>query len=232
MHHRPILWCVDVCNRRCLWAAISVADMQAGGLAAACFAVVTDMRSLVLTETGLHALRPLAPGESWDDCRRQMAEFRRLLASEPVRLALTARDVIDNHQRGQLSGILTAEGGDFLEGRLDRLPQVWSEGMRSITIVHYRVNEIGDIQTETPVHGGLSAFGADLVREMNALGFIIDLAHASYDVVKQAAAITTGRCCCRTTTCSTSSAHTRLITVEQARLIAVPVARSGRGRPA
>lgn len=200
---------------------ISVADMQAGGLAAACFAVVTDMKSLVLTETGLHALRPLAPGESWDDCRRQLAEFRRLLASEPIRLALTARDVIDNHQRGQLSGILTAEGGDFLEGRLERLPQVWSEGMRSITIVHYRVNEIGDIQTETPVHGGLSAFGADLVREMNALGFIIDLAHASHEVVRQAAAITT-----RPLLLSHShlqhepAAHTRLITVEQARLIA------------
>lgn len=50
-----------------------------------------------------------------------------------------------------------------------------------ITLVHYRVNELGDIQTETPHHGGLTAFGGEVVTEMNRLGMIIDLAHATFE---------------------------------------------------
>ena len=47
-------------------------------------------------------------------------------------------------------------------------------------MVHYRQNEFGDLQTEPPLHGGLSDAGRLLVAEMNRLGMIIDLAHASF----------------------------------------------------
>jgi membrane dipeptidase len=47
--------------------------------------------------------------------------------------------------------------------------------------VHYRVNEIGDVQTEEPVHGGLTAFGRDVVAECNRLGVIVDCAHATLE---------------------------------------------------
>jgi membrane dipeptidase len=46
------------------------------------------------------------------------------------------------------------------------------------------VNETGDIQTAPPVHGGLTPFGADVVRRMNRLGIIVDVAHCSEDTVK------------------------------------------------
>ena len=49
--------------------------------------------------------------------------------------------------------------------------------------MHYRINEIGDIQTEDPRHKGLTAFGLDVVKEMNKLGMVIDVAHASSDTL-------------------------------------------------
>jgi membrane dipeptidase len=48
-------------------------------------------------------------------------------------------------------------------------------------LVHYRVNAIGDVQTEEPVHGGLTAFGREVVAECNRLGVVIDCAHATFE---------------------------------------------------
>ncbi|MBV9555228.1 MAG: membrane dipeptidase, partial [Alphaproteobacteria bacterium] len=85
-----------------------------------------------------------------------------------------------------------AEGADFLEGRLERLDEARVQhGLRHLQLVHYRPNELGDIQTEAPVHNGLTDFGAEVVRACNRLGIVVDVAHATYEVVKRVAATTT-----------------------------------------
>lgn len=86
--------------------------------------------------------------------------------------------------------VLAIEGCDFLEGDLDRLDLMEQRGVRSIQLTHYLVNETGDIQTEPPVHGGLTAFGAAAVRRMNQRGIIVDVAHCSEDTVKGVVAAT------------------------------------------
>jgi membrane dipeptidase len=77
--------------------------------------------------------------------------------------------------------LLSCEGGDFLEGRLEPLAEARAAGASSLTLVHYRVNDIGDVQTEDPVHGGLTHFGRQVVAECNRLGVIIDCAHATFE---------------------------------------------------
>src|SRR5438093_270318 len=72
---------------------------------------------------------------------------------------------------------LMAQGADVLatEPTID----LHALGMRSIQLMHYTVNELGDIQTEPPRHQGLTSAGQEIVAEMNRLGMIVDGAHAS-----------------------------------------------------
>jgi membrane dipeptidase len=58
-------------------------------------------------------------------------------------------------------------------------------------LVHYAPNEVGDLQTADANYKGLSDFGKGLVKKMNAMGMVIDLAHASYQTTKDVASITT-----------------------------------------
>jgi membrane dipeptidase len=58
-------------------------------------------------------------------------------------------------------------------------------------LTHYRVNELGDIQTTPAVHGGLTDFGAEVIRCCNRLGIVVDVAHGTYDLVKRAVSVTT-----------------------------------------
>ena len=79
--------------------------------------------------------------------------------------------------------MLAIEGADPLEGDIARVKFFYDRGVRVLQLLHYRINEIGDIQTANPQHGGLTPFGREVVREMNKLGMIIDTAHCSPETV-------------------------------------------------
>jgi membrane dipeptidase len=71
------------------------------------------------------------------------------------------------------------EGGHVLEGSLGALRAFWELGARYLTLTHNTTNEIGDSATGEPRHGGLSAFGRQVVAEMNRLGMLVDLSHVA-----------------------------------------------------
>ena len=96
-------------------------------------------------------------------------------------MAVTAADIESAQADGRMAVLISCEGGDFLEGDLGRLTEARAASVSSLTLLHYRVNEIGDVQTEEPVHGGLTAFGREVVAECNRLGLIVDCAHATFE---------------------------------------------------
>ncbi len=159
----------------------AVRTAQAAGMTALTLATVSDFAVLRPDPvTGLRAHRDFRPGEAYADHRRQLEAIRRDIAAVGAEVATSAADVDRAAGDGRTVVLLGCEGGDFLDGDLRRLEEARAAGVTVLTLVHYRANQIGDVQTEPPVHGGLSRFGRDVVAECNRLGVVVDCAHASF----------------------------------------------------
>jgi membrane dipeptidase len=200
----------------------AIADLQVGNVSAALFAAVADMRLLEMTATGgLHSGRDFQSGEAYSDYKRQIAVLKKLLGNRDLTKGLRPADAYTAHDHHKTAAVFAVEGGDFIEDRLDRIPEAFRDGVRAITIVHYHVNQLGDIQTEAPVHQGLTPLGKSVIREMNRVGILVDLAHATFAVARDVVEVSTRPVMVSHTNLLTPAAtHPRLISVEHAKLVA------------
>ena len=161
--------------------ADAVRSAQAAGMTALVLAAVADFAVLRPDPaTGLRAHRDFRAGEAYADTQRQLAGIRQAVAEAGAEVATSAADLNRSIGDGRTAVLLGCEGGDFLEGDLSRLEEARAAGLTVLTLVHYRVSDIGDVQTEKPVHAGLSRFGREVVAECNRLGIVVDCAHASF----------------------------------------------------
>ena len=163
----------------------------------------------------LHPVREPRPGELYVSMYRQIDALVRWSSAAGMPVVSSVTDA-----GAPVRGILAVEGCDFLEGRSDRVQEAFDRGIRSLQLVHYRVNELGDIQTEPVVHGGLTAFGKEAVREMNRLGIVIDVAHARFEVVSGVVDTTMQPIILSHSDIMDSSGWVRFISPEHARLVA------------
>jgi membrane dipeptidase len=113
---------------------------------------------------------------------------RRVIARYPDRLApaLTAADVEQARRRGRIASLLGIEGGHAIEGSLGALRAYYDLGVRYVTLTHNVTLDWADSCNDVRRHGGLTDFGREVVREMNRLGMLVDLAHASPEVMAHA----------------------------------------------
>lgn len=200
-----------------------VADpMRGGGMAVICLAMVADTPSIHVTpDRRIQAFRDPAPGELR---AHGEAAFQRVhdLARAQGLAIITDAAALAAARSDRPSIIVSAEGADFLEGQLERVAEAharWT--LRHLQLTHYRVNELGDIQTEPPVHGGLTPFGAEVIRACNRLGIVVDVAHGTYDLVQRAAAVTTKPLVLSHTSLTNAPGpHSRQISRDHARIIA------------
>ncbi len=200
----------------------AVADLGAGRVSGALIAAVADMRLLEMTATGgLHAAGEFQPGEAYADYRRQLAELKALVTHHALAEGSDPSDIDRAHRHHITSAVFAVEGGDFIEDDLDRVHEAFRDGVRAITVVHYHVNQIGDIQTEPPVYAGLTPLGKSIIKEMNQSGIIVDLAHATFAVTKHVLEVSTNPVMISHSNLSTPAAnHPRLISSEHAKLVA------------
>jgi membrane dipeptidase len=197
----------------------TISDMRQGHLAAACFAAVSDFNVLNLAKgKGLEAQRPFNEGEAWESYKLQIGNLKRLAGKELVTEVLAPDMMEAARASGRPAAIWTVEGGDFLEGSVERVNEAYQDGVRSITLVHYRTNDLADAMTNDPVHGSLTSEGDAIVREMNRLGMVIDLSHMAEAGAFRALEVSTRPVMFTHTHISSAhSYHPRFISLELAR---------------
>lgn len=113
---------------------------------------------------------------------------RRLLARYPAELApaLTAADMEAARRDGRIASLMGAEGGHSIANSLGTLRGLYALGVRYMTLTHNDNVDWADSATDEPSVGGLSAFGREVVAEMNRLGMLVDLSHVAATTMRDA----------------------------------------------
>ncbi len=157
-------------------------EVKRSGLTAVCASFVLDFAPFK------------KPGDARDNYLHWLTAIDAQLEKGHIRRALTVKDLEAAHQHGRPTIVQTVEGSQFIEGHLDRVEEVYKRGVRNLQLLHERddlVSPLGDVIT-APAHlGGLTAFGAEVVKECNRLGILVDLAHASPETVLGALKVAT-----------------------------------------
>jgi membrane dipeptidase len=101
-------------------------------------------------------------------------------------LALDASDVERVFASGRIASLLGMEGGHAIENSLGALRAFHALGVRYMTLTHNGTLDWADAGSDEHRHGGLTEFGKEVVREMNRLGMLVDLAHTSPETMNDA----------------------------------------------
>ena len=105
---------------------------------------------------------------------------------DSLELGLTADDVTRIFASGKIASLLGAEGGHSINCSLGVLRMLYALGVRYLTLTHNRNVPWADAATDSPASGGLTAFGREVVGEMQRLGMLVDLSHVAAATARDA----------------------------------------------
>lgn len=118
---------------------------------------------------------------------QQIAIVRRLTAmhADVFMPATQSSDIARAKRRGRIACFTAIENGAAAENRLDALHAFYDLGVRLMTLCHNASTDWCDSATDTARHGGMTEFGRQVVAQMNRLGMLVDISHASDAVMHQ-----------------------------------------------
>ena len=137
-----------------------------------------------------------------------------------IALAATPDDLWRHKHQGLKSIMLGIENGLALEGDLANIAHFAQRGVVYITLCHNGDNDLCDSARGSSTHGGVSPFGADVIREMNRLGILVDLSHASEKSFYDALDISRVPIVCSHSSARALCDHPRNLTDDQMRALA------------
>ncbi|XP_067303844.1 dipeptidase 1 [Pseudorasbora parva] len=109
---------------------------------------------------------------------------------EVFKFAASSHDIMEAFEQHKTASLIGVEGGHSIDSSLGTLRIMYQLGVRYLTLTHscntpWSDNWLVDTGSEPVEHNGLSDFGKRVIREMNRIGMLIDLAHVSEAVMKQ-----------------------------------------------
>ena len=141
--------------------------------------------------------------------------------SDYVRIASTPRDLWMNKHQGLKSIMLGIENGIAIDSKLENLQHFVDRGIVYMTLCHNGDNDICDSASKTQhTHHGVSAFGEQVIKEMNRLGVLVDMSHAGEESFYNALEISSKPIVCSHSSARALCDHPRNLTDDQMRALA------------
>ncbi|SHK36284.1 membrane dipeptidase [Xylanibacter ruminicola] len=141
--------------------------------------------------------------------------------SDYIRIASTPHDLWMNKHMGLKSIMLGIENGIAIDGKLENLQHFVDRGIVYMTLCHNGDNDICDSASKTQhTHHGVSAFGEQVIKEMNRLGVLVDMSHAGEESFYQALEISSMPIVCSHSSARALCDHQRNLTDDQMRALA------------
>lgn len=138
-----------------------------------------------------------------------------------IGIARTPDDLWMNKHRGLKSIMLGIENGIALNGKLENLQHFKERGIVYMTLCHNGDNDICDAASKSEnTHGGVSAFGEQVIHEMNRLGIMVDLSHGGEKSFYDALDISSKPIVCSHSSSRALCDHPRNLTDDQMRALA------------
>lgn len=152
----------------------------------------TDLDRLKRGHVGAQFWSVYTPGDTGGGYARTQLEqidiARQVIARYPesLRLATSVAEIRAAHRAGRIASLLGIEGGHAIENSLGALRAYYDLGVRYMTLTHNAHTDWADSAAQLPKHDGLTAFGEQVVLEMNRLGMLVDLSHTADATVEDA----------------------------------------------
>jgi membrane dipeptidase len=160
---------------------VDLVRAKEGGIDAMFFSLFVQEQYYPARHETRHVLRLL------DEARRQVAAN-----ADKVEFAYSAADVERIAKTGKIAAVLDLEGGFDLDGDLGVLREMHRAGFRVMQLpAHNWANGFAESCCAKGPFGGLNEHGKEVVREMNRLGMLINVAHASEKTVRDVLAVST-----------------------------------------
>lgn len=150
------------------YTCVDIPKMRAGGMNAGFFAVFAPARSMTPVEAVKQALR--ITDVIVEEVKRHPKDLV---------LATTSEEVLRAGREGKIAILLGVEGGHMIDSSLEVLRQLYRLGARYLGLTHSGNTPWVGAAEYSDGPKGLTDFGKDVVREMNRLGMMVDLSHAS-----------------------------------------------------
>jgi len=127
-------------------------------------------------------------GKALSDTLEQIALVKAMIERYPDTFAAcrTVADIERARKEGKIASLIGVEGGHSIENSLENLRRLSKLGAGYMTLTHSDTLSWADAATDTGEHQGLTAFGEEIVREMNRLNMLVDLSHVSDETMKDA----------------------------------------------
>jgi membrane dipeptidase len=182
--HNDLLWALREAREK---------DGSEPDVAGACAGLMTDLPRLAAGGLGGQFWSVYVPSETGEELAvtrtlEQIDALFELVRAHPDRLELarTADDVERIAANGKVASMIGVEGGHSIGSSLGTLRILARLGAGYLTLTHNDDTPWADSATGEHPHGGLTAFGEEVVRELNRLGVLVDLSHVSDDTMRQA----------------------------------------------